>query len=124
MPSSNILVVDDEPSVCQLLQKTLELVGYHVVCATGGRTASRLMRQQPFDLVITDVLMPDQDGLELIRELRHNNPSVRIVAMSGGGLIKPQVYLESAKGLGAGVLLQKPFNRDQLLAAINRVLAA
>lgn len=122
MPSHNILVVDDEPTMRQLLQHTLETAGHHVACAGGGRSASQLMRQQPFDLVITDILMPEQDGLELITELRRKHPEMRIVAMSGGGLIDAKLYLQSAKGLGAAALLKKPFNRDQLLETVDRVL--
>jgi two-component system cell cycle response regulator CpdR len=125
LPSSSILVVDDDFALRQLIQLTLESAGHHVTCAADGRLASRAMALTPaaFDLVITDMLMPERDGLELIEELRRRYPHVRIIAISGGGRIAPEEYLQIAKGLGANGILGKPFFPKQLLAAVDQVLA-
>ena len=87
MPACSILVVDDEPLLRGFVQQMLERAGHRVASAEDGRKASEQMQQQPFDLVVTDLLMPERDGIELIDELRRQYPSVRIVAMSGGGRI-------------------------------------
>jgi len=83
------------------------------------------MAQTPraFDLVITDMLMPERDGLELIEELRRRYSHVRIIAISGGGRIAPEEYLQIAKGLGANGVLGKPFFPKQLLATVDQVMA-
>jgi len=124
MSFNSILLVDDDVGVRQIAQQTLEGVGHRVVCAGDGRAASRAMAADAFDLVITDLLMPDRDGLELIEELRRSYPGVRIIAMSGGGRVSAEEYLLIAKFLGANGLLGKPFHPRQLLAAVEQALAA
>ena len=122
-PTHSILVVDDDAAVRQLIKHTLDGAGYRVTCAEDGRAATKAMAQARFDLVITDLLMPERDGLELIEDLRRRHPGVRIIAMSGGGRIAPEEYLQIAKGLGANGVMGKPFYPKQLLSAIDRVLA-
>ena len=117
-----ILVVDDERDLCQLLKQALEKAGYSVTCVYNGRQAvQQLMMHGPFDLVITDILMPERDGLELIVELRRHYPGTKILAISGGGRIGPSLYLKEAKELGANALLEKPFTAQQLLLAIEEL---
>ena len=123
MSLNSILLVDDDVGVRQLVQRTLEGVGHRVVSAGDGRAASRAMAGDAFDLVITDLLMPDRDGLELIEELRRSYPWVRIIAMSGGGRVAAEEYLQIAKCLGANGLLGKPFHPKQLLATVEQVMA-
>jgi CheY-like chemotaxis protein len=125
LPTRSILVVDDDYALRQLIQRTLEGAGHQVTCAADGRLASRAMAQTPraFDLVITDMLMPERDGLELIEELRRRYSHVRIIAISGGGRIAPEEYLQIAKGLGANGVLGKPFFPKQLLATVDQVMA-
>ena len=118
MPPRSILVVDDDALLRQLIRRTLEDASYSVVEADDGKTGGRAMALQHFDLVITDLLMPEKDGLELIEELRLKYPRVRIVATSGGGRVAREEYMRMAKGLGAHVLLPKPFNPVQLLTAV------
>ncbi len=124
MSPRSILVVDDDMALRQLVQRTLEGAGHKVACAGNGREASRAMAaaKSPYDLVVTDLLMPERDGLELIDELRHQYPLVRVIAMSGGGRVAREEYLRMAKGLGAHALLNKPFNPEQLLSAAEKVL--
>ena len=124
MPSCSILVVDDEPLLRGFVQQMLERAGHRVASAEDGRKASEQMLLRPFDLVVTDLLMPERDGIELIDELRRQYPSVRIIAMSGGGRIGREQYLQIAKGFGAHVLLEKPFSAKQLLAAVDHALGA
>ena len=124
MSGRSILVVDDEGPICELLSSILEKAGYQVVCANDGRAASEAVAQGKFDLVITDLLMPERDGLELITEVRRRFPGVRIIAMTGGGHIPREHYLFVAKNLGAHSLLEKPFDQVRLLAAVKAAFAA
>lgn len=120
MSACAILVVDDEEELRDLIRHVLERAGYTVSGARNGIEASQLLAQQAFTVVVTDMLMPDQDGLELIAELKSKYPTVKIVAMSGGGQIGSDQYLSMAKGFGADVLLRKPFTHQTLLAAVKR----
>jgi len=119
---SRVLVIDDEEMVLDLLRTYLEGAGYQVETAARAAEAIHLFRVQPADAVITDILMPDLDGLELIRALRRECPKVRILAISGGGLQGPDVYLPTAHHLGALSTLAKPFTREQLLDAVQDLL--
>lgn len=121
-PSYKILVVDDDPSITDSVRRLLTQAGHRVSCADSVRAAQRLLEQEVFDLHIIDILMPDEDGLQLMIRLREAYPSVRIVAMSGGGLIPPQIHLQMAKGLGAVQLLEKPFSSEKLYASVAKAL--
>lgn len=99
----------------------LESEGYTVTAAQDGAEASRVMGTKPFDLVITDLLMPERDGLEFITEIRKKYPSVKIIAMSGGGHVARESYLKIAKSFGAHFLLEKPFTQAIVIAAVNTV---
>ena len=118
-----ILVIDDDPVVRGLLVEMLRRAGYDVDEAEDGRAGMRRFREQPAALVITDVLMPEQEGLETLIQLRHESPTVRVIAISGGGRVGPELYLNSARTLGAHAVLAKPFGREELLEAVTRVLA-
>lgn len=113
--SLTILVADDEDEIRTLLTHWLERVGHRIDCAASGQEASRLLRQKSFDMVITDVVMPDGDGYELIAEVRRLQPRSRIVAISGGGkYLQGADCLKIARGLGAHSVVMKPFNWEQL----------
>ncbi|MDP1769181.1 MAG: response regulator [Nitrospirota bacterium] len=117
-PIASVLVVDDEVPILQLLRKTLEGAGYQVWEALTGNEGLRQVCAQPIDVVITDILMSDMDGLEMIGELHRNFPKVRIIAISGGS--KYLDYCAVAKMLGAHETLNKPFELQQLLEAVAR----
>lgn len=120
----SILVADDEDGIRELLQHWLKRAGHVVACADCGRAAGRLLRMQRFDLVITDVVMPDGDGLEVIAAVRKSQPQARIVATSGGGqYLQSDACLKIARGLGAHAVVLKPFNWEQLRAGIESVLS-
>jgi CheY-like chemotaxis protein len=117
-----ILLVDDDESFRPMLHETLERFGYEVVVAVNGLEALDRYRERPADLVLTDVIMPDKEGLETIRDIRREWPDAKIIAMSGGGRTTPENYLKMAQNLGAGEVLTKPFSNRDLLEAIQRVL--
>ena len=94
------------------------MLEYEVVAAADGNKGLRLYREDPTDLVVTDIIMPEKEGIETIIDLRREFPEVKIIAMSGGGHGKPDSYLHMAKGLGAQRTLTKPFGKKELLEAI------
>ena len=119
----SILVADDEEGIRKLLQHWLQRAGHAVACVESGRDASRLLHTQRFDLVITDVVMPDGDGFELIAEFRRAQPGTRILAISGGGkYLKGSDCLRIARGLGTHAVVMKPFDWEQLHAGIELAL--
>jgi DNA-binding NtrC family response regulator len=125
MNSLSILVADDEDSIRSLIEHFLSSAGHTVVVVSNAREAFDAMSKQKFDLVITDVLMPDGDGLDLITELKKAQPNARILAMSGGGrYLEGSDYLKLAKGLGAHTAMMKPFTWQQLQDAIQVALTA
>jgi len=114
-----VLVVDDEPQVRSMIREALEEAGYTVVEATGGKEGLDRYRMRPADVVLMDILMPDQDGLESILAFRREFPNSRVIAMTGGGdMIGVLNFLEVAKMMGASMTLQKPFDRQFLLKAV------
>jgi CheY-like chemotaxis protein len=117
--SLSILIADDEEGIRHLLSHWLEGRGHTVVTVSSAREASRLLRKQPFDLVITDVVMPDGDGFELIAAFRKAQPQTRIIAISGGGkYLEGNDCLRMARGLGAHAVVMKPFTQEQLQVGI------
>ena len=117
MPS--VLVVDDQDQVRQLIRETLEQAGYEVEEACDGKEGLDRYRVRSTDLVIMDILMPDQDGLETIMTLRQEFPDSRIIAMTGGSdMVGIPNFLDVAKMLGARRTLQKPFELKVLLDAV------
>jgi two-component system chemotaxis response regulator CheY len=121
MPS--ILVVDDEDQVRRLVRETLEQAGYLVMEARDGKEALQQHRLAPADLVIMDILMPNQDGLETTVALRREFPSVKIIVITGGSdMIGTLNFLDVAKMLGAHSTLQKPFEMQTLLDKVKAEL--
>jgi CheY-like chemotaxis protein len=120
-----VVVADDVVEIQQLVRQWLSDIGCVVTCVSTGRDAVRVVRNQHVDLVITDILMPDGDGLEVITALRTAQPSARVLAISGGGShLGASDCLKFAKGLGAHGLLMKPFRREQLYDALGLMMPA
>ena len=117
-----ILVVDDDPALCEVIELHLKYSGFGVLCACGVGAAAKIIASHQFDLLLTDLLMPDQDGLELIRTLRKDRQALPIVVMTGGGLLSAEVYLNIAKGLRVDGVLRKPFNMDELISLVQRLV--
>ena len=118
-----ILVIDDDEQMRILLIKTMQWAGYEVMAAENGRLGLELFEEQPADLIITDLIMPEQEGLETIRIMKQNHPAVKIIAISGGGRIGPDAYLPAARELGADRVFAKPFEVKELIAAVHNLLA-
>jgi CheY-like chemotaxis protein len=119
---AKILVVDDEAIVRFTLKKVLQSAGHEVVEASTGLEGVASYKQSPCDLVITDLIMPDQDGVSTIKELKRDFPNVRIIASSGGGRTGNLDYLKLADLYGADATLSKPFSAADLLKTVQNVL--
>jgi DNA-binding NtrC family response regulator len=117
-----ILVVDDDASIRRALTILLSKAGYEVAQAADGSEAVRLWRDRGGDLVITDLHMPEKDGIETIIELLSHSPGIRIIAMSGGGQTKRLDLLGNASLLGAVLTIEKPFTIGEMMALVGRAL--
>jgi two-component system, chemotaxis family, chemotaxis protein CheY len=119
---STILIVDDEPMVRQMLRNMLQLAGYELDEASDGIEGLGCCARRRYDLVIVDLMMPNKDGLEMIAELRHADPSARILALSGWTDPKVDLLAAAAK-LGADGVSSKPFDVLAFLNQIQTLLA-
>lgn len=119
---ARILVVDDDGAIRGAIRRLLVMEGYEVVEAINGREAIASFRQQPADLVITDIWMPDKDGLEVIRELHRINPDLPMIAMSGGSSRGQLDFLHHAEAFGACQVIQKPFEIEELVKSVRRLV--
>jgi DNA-binding NtrC family response regulator len=117
-----IMIVDDDASIRRTLHLLLSKAGYEVVQASDGSEAVRLWRQRGGDLVITDLHMPEKDGIETIIELLSYSPRIRIIAMSGGGQTKRLDLLGNMALLGSIHTIEKPFTLSEMLKAVQRAL--
>jgi len=115
---ARILVIDDDALVRTTISVILERAGHEIVLAPDGQVGVLEYGRSAFDLVITDILMPEQEGIETIVALRKANPDVKILAISGGGRAGNQDYLLIAEKFGANASLQKPFDPDDLVARV------
>ena len=117
-----ILVIDDDAQIRQMLRQMLQRKGYLVVEAADGNEGITLMRTEPIDLVITDIIMPEKEGIETIIEIQRDFPDVKIIAISGGGRIGAQHILKTAESFGVTHTFAKPFGQEGLLKAIKELL--
>ena len=119
---AHILVIDDEEPIQDVLRQTLEHAGYDVTVAANGIEGLKAFRENPADIIIVDMIMPQKDGIETIMDLKIEAPDAKIIAVSGGGATGPKDYLEIAEGIGASHILPKPITRDDLLRTVRRLL--
>ena len=117
-----VLIIDDDEQIRVLLRQMMEWAGYEVLVAENGRIAMQLHQRQPADLVITDLIMPEQEGLETISKLKKNNKNIKIIAISGGGRIGPEAYLPAARELGADRVFSKPFDVQEIVETVKELL--
>jgi CheY-like chemotaxis protein len=120
----HILVIDDVKLVLRTIEAVLLRAGHCVEVAENGREGIRKFVEGEFDLVITDIIMPDMEGIETIREIRRSGRAVKVVAMSGGARTRSLDYLNAARQLGADGILEKPFSPDELLGVVARMTSA
>jgi two-component system response regulator (stage 0 sporulation protein F) len=117
---ATILVIDDQEPIRALLRESLEAAGYEVLEASNGRLGLELFQERSADLIITDIVMPEMDGLELMLELARNFLNVKVIAISGG--LESEGTLHVAKLLGARQTFHKPLDMDKLLSAVRYAL--
>ncbi|HEX2136554.1 MAG TPA: response regulator [Microvirga sp.] len=118
-----VLVIDDEARFRELVREVLQEAGHQVVDAPDGRVGFRMFLDHRPDLVIMDLFMPEQEGIETIRQIRAEAPDIRIIAMSGGGSYGFTDALEGVKLLGADAALRKPFRNEDLLSTVDAMVA-
>jgi CheY-like chemotaxis protein len=121
-PPARILVVDDNEAFREMLCLVLKNVGYEVHSVADGKDVATFLRHTPVDLVITDLIMPEKEGIETIIELRRTHREIKIIAVSGGGRLGPEDYLPIAAHAGAAATLSKPFTSEEILSTVWRVL--
>ena len=117
-----ILIIDDEVDILNMLKKMMNRAGYDVEIADNGAVGLELFRKHSADLVITDIIMPEKEGLEIIREMKRIKPELKIIAISGGGRISAESYLETAKMFGADHAFQKPFSLSEIVGAVRELI--
>lgn len=119
---AEILVVEDNAELRRLVCRRLTMAGYQVTEAPDGLAATRCIQGHVPDLIISDIVMPDMDGLELIRNLQKEHPQLKVLAVTGGGTTDPALRLALAKRFGAADTLYKPFSLDELLEKVASLL--
>ena len=117
-----ILVIDDEVEVLNLIRRVLKRAGYEVMKASGGEEGINLIKENPVDLVITDIVMPDKGGIEVLINLHRDFPALKKIVMSGKIETESDSFQELAKQFGASYILHKPFKMKELLTAVAEAL--
>ncbi len=118
---ANVLIVDDDQAILDIVGLWLENEGHTVAHALDGDIALNSLKDQDFDVVITDIIMPRTEGIQLIREIRQSQKNMGIVAISAGGK-KGANYLKAAKSMGANTILSKPLDQDKIVSAVKDLL--
>lgn len=119
-----ILIIEDDVVIREILLEALEPCGYHLEEAENGKEGLKLHRKQPFDLIITDIIMPEMEGLETITAVKESRPDVMIIAISGGGRGGAGEYLNMAEHMGAHRVFNKPFDPEEMRLTVMQMLGA
>ena len=119
---AKILIVDDDPQIRKMLPRIFEGQGHDVEVAENGARGLEVMSSKSIDLVVSDVLMPVKDGLEMIRDVKRSYPDMKIIAMSGGGSLHKNEYLKFASVMGAQKTLSKPIVNTELIQMVDELL--
>lgn len=122
--TQTILVIDDDEAVRHAIRRVIQEEGFAAVLAANGKEGLNLLDRVAPALVITDLIMPEKEGLETIIEMRKRKPELPIVAISGGGRVVEGDYLDIARSFGANEVLPKPFDPEELMEAVNRQISA
>jgi len=117
-----ILIIDDDHHILLMIKKMLERAGFEVDLASNGNEGLKLFKKLSVDLVITDIIMPEKEGLETIREMKRLRSDLKIIAISGGGKVSSDNYLNTAKIFGATKIMTKPFTQNQMVSAVRELL--
>ena len=116
------IVVEDDPFWMTEVSNGLSDHGVEVFAATSGAEALKLLDRHPDAAMVIDIILPDQDGLEVLRDARAKSPDLRVLAISGGGRLGPTFYLKLADAFGADAVTEKPFTAEQLIVGWNQAL--
>jgi len=119
-----ILIIDDESHILLMLKKMLGRAGYEIELAGNGKEGLDIFKRSQPDLVITDIIMPEKEGLETIREMRKTKKDLKIIAMSGGGKVSADSYLDIARIFGANKIIAKPFTKVEMVSAVIELLGS
>ncbi len=119
---NKILIIDDEPQIRKMLKKLLESKGYITMEAGDGKEGIKIFNTYHPDLIIIDLIMPEKEGLETIKEIKQKSTGTKIIAISGGGLGNPKMYLRLASKIGANYSMTKPVDNAELLLKIDQLL--
>ena len=119
---AKILIIDDDPTILGVFKRFLEAKGHSVDVAANGQEGLDIVSKTPMDLIVTDIMMPDKDGLEVLIDMRKDHPDVPVIAISGGMHVMPIDFLPLAKKFGACKVLYKPIELEDLHAAIEEAL--
>ena len=117
-----VLIVEDDKELREMLKLSLSRRNFTVFEADNGKSAIAHFKPTITDLVVTDIIMPEEDGLKVVIKLRELKPTIKIIAISGGGKVGPGSYLNLAKALGADAIYSKPFSINDLIAKIEQLL--
>lgn len=122
MKKIRILIIDDDEITRVILNETLKPEGFLIDNANNGKIGLALHKKKPFDLIITDIIMPEMEGLETIKEIRRISPQAKIIAISGGGRIAPYNYLSMAGKMGANLTFDKPLDPGSIVDGVWKLL--
>lgn len=120
---TTVLVIDDEELVRFTIREILEAEGYEVIEAANGQKGVEAFQNNHVDLIITDIIMPEKEGVETIIEIKRENPAIKILAISGGGRTRNMDFLKLADEFGADKTMAKPFSTEDLINAVKECLA-
>jgi DNA-binding response OmpR family regulator len=121
-PMNTVLIVDDDKSVLKIISVLLKKEGFNIIEATNGKDGVDLYNTKSPDIVVIDIIMPEKDGLCAIRDIKAINKQAKVIAISGGLVMTPEVYLNEAEEIGADWILPKPIERQELINAIRNLL--
>jgi len=120
---AHICLIEDDPMVRNVISRILSKLGHSVQVASNGREGLEFVQKLKFDLVITDIIMPEVEGIQVLQKVKESSPSTKVIAMSGGGRIGNTDFLEVAKSLGADAVVYKPVTKTEFMAALKTCLA-
>jgi len=118
-----VLIIDDDPQIRELWRDVLQEEGLRVLDAPSGVDGVQVAKDHAVDLVVTDILMPDKDGIETLREIKAEQPALKVVVVSGGGVTMQPTFLNVAKKFGADATLQKPVDIGEFCSVVKQLLA-
>jgi len=120
---ARICLIEDDALIRKTLHKLLSNMDHFVATASNGKEGLALIQSRPFDIVVTDIIMPEMEGIELIRRIHETHPDLKVVAMSGGGRVGNMDFLKIAKSIGADEIIYKPATKTDFINAIDRCLS-